>query len=148
MANMPGMDGGMGDMDAMDMTADTMNMNPYGDTMYNAEGDDDDCKYHVAWTATPICQAVNTTFSVRLTAKVDGTGVTGANPRLEVFLNDVHPGPNTTQAPHEGSPGDYTIGPVRFDASGQWTIRFHFFETCTDAPDSPHGHAAFYLNVP
>ena len=25
-----------------------------GDPMFNAEGDDDDCKYHVVWTATPI----------------------------------------------------------------------------------------------
>src|SRR5450631_3297316 len=26
----------------------------YGETLYNSEGDDDDCKYHVAWTATQI----------------------------------------------------------------------------------------------
>ena len=24
----------------------------YGETLFNAEGDDDDCKYHVKWTAT------------------------------------------------------------------------------------------------
>ena len=26
----------------------------YGETLFNAEGDDDDCKYHVTWTATAI----------------------------------------------------------------------------------------------
>jgi hypothetical protein len=148
MANLPGMDGATGDLDAMTMNMDAMNMSPYGDTMYNSEGDDDDCKYRVAWTSTPICQGTDATFSLQLTAKGDGAPVTGASPRLEVFLSDVHPAPNAAQAPHEGSPGNYSVGPVRFDASGRWTVRFHFFETCTDAPSSPHGHAAFYLNVP
>jgi hypothetical protein len=127
---------------------DAMAMNPYGDTMYNAEGDDDDCKYHVAWTATPICQGPEATFSVRLTAKADGSPASGANPRLEVFLSDTHPAPNTAQAARETSAGNYSVGPVRFDAAGQWTVRFHLFETCIDSADSPHGHAAFYLSVP
>jgi len=26
----------------------------YGDTRYNAESDDDDCKYHVKWTSSAI----------------------------------------------------------------------------------------------
>ena len=32
--------------------------------------------------------------------------------------------------------------------AGAWTARFHFFGTCPDAPDSPHGHAAFFVAVP
>jgi hypothetical protein len=67
-----------------------------------------------------------------------------------VYLSDTHVAPTTDQKFLETAmPGVYTVGPVRFDASGMWTVRFHFFETCTDfAEDSPHGHAAFYLNVP
>jgi hypothetical protein len=37
---------------------------------------------------------------------------------------------------------------VRFDASGKWTVRFHFSADCADAVDSPHGHVAFFVNVP
>jgi hypothetical protein len=45
--------------------------------------------------------------------------------------------------------GAYTIGPVVFDQPGLWTIRFHLHENCADLlPDSPHGHAAYYINVP
>ena len=33
--------------------------------------------------------------------------------------------------------------------AGDWTVRFHFYENCNDAPeDSPHGHAAFFVHVP
>jgi hypothetical protein len=36
-----------------------------------------------------------------------------------------------------------------FDQSGRWVVRFHYFETCSDVPeDSPHGHVAFYIDVP
>src|SRR5437016_2415814 len=28
----------------------------YGATMVASEGDDDDCKYHLKWSSTPICQ--------------------------------------------------------------------------------------------
>jgi len=36
-----------------------------------------------------------------------------------------------------------------FDKSGRWVVRFHFFESCSDVPDdSPHGHVAFYIDVP
>jgi hypothetical protein len=49
----------------------------------------------------------------------------------------------------EGPPGTYVTSPVTFDAPGEWTIRFHFFEQCADVlPSSPHGHAAFFVNVP
>jgi len=57
--------------------------------------------------------------------------------------------PNTRPITKIISPGVYSVGPVRFDQAGRWTVRFHFFETCLDArEDSPHGHAAFYVDVP
>jgi hypothetical protein len=121
----------------------------YGPTQYNSEADDDDCKYHVKWSSTGVQQNNDATFTVTATQKAAGTPATGANVDLEVFLNDTHPAPNSGQHTTENGNGTYTIGPVRFDAAGQWTIRFHLHEECADeAPDSPHGHAAFYLHVP
>ena len=117
--------------------------------MYNAEGDDDDCKYHVKWSSNPVCQGSNVTFTVTLTNKGDGTPVKGAPVRAEVFLNDTHPAPNTDQNSAEGATGTYTVGPIKFDAAGKWTVRFHFHEECADLiEDSQHGHAAFFVNVP
>lgn len=130
---------------ADDAGADTTE---YGDTLYNAEGDDDDCKYHVTWTATAICENANVTFNVKLTAKTSGAAVTGADPDIESFLTVTHPGLVSNQKSQEPSAGNYSIGPVQFDAPGQWTVRFHFFPTGCDQPTSPHGHAAFYVNVP
>jgi hypothetical protein len=120
----------------------------YGDTMFNAEGDDDDCKYHVSWSSTAICENANVTFSLKVTAKANGNAVTSADPNLEVFLNDTHPGLASNQASQEPSPGNYTIGPVQFDTKGQWTVRFHLFPTGCDQPTSPHALAAFYVDVP
>ena len=130
----------------------------YGPTEFNAEGDDDDCKYHLAWTSTPIRQQTDVTFTVVITQKADNTPMrplpgegSGVYPvRAELFLNDTHPGPNTRQTAVETStPGTYTVGPVRFDDAGQWTVRFHTHEMCEDAfEDSPHGHAAFFVQIP
>ena len=125
----------------------------YGATLDNAEGDDDDCKYHVKWTATPIAENQDVTFTVVTTTKSDGKPAVGVVPAgysmAEVFLNDLHPAPNTDQKATESPPGTYAVSPVRFDAPGRWTVRFHLFENCTDlAPDSPHGHAAFFVQVP
>ena len=40
-------------------------------------------------------------------------------------------------------------GPIQFDMPGRWLIRFHVYHTCLDLVNtSPHGHAAFFLNVP
>ena len=65
------------------------------------------------------------------------------------FLSDVHPAPNTDAKATATSAGTYTVGPIRFDAAGTWTVRFHVSEECTDvAEDSPHGHAAFFVRVP
>ncbi len=74
----------------------------------------------------------------------------GATPvRVEVFLDETHPAPNTDVVVTEGPTGTYQIGPVRFDKPGKWTVRFHFNEQCEDTEaDSPHGHAAFYVDVP
>ncbi len=132
----------------------------YGVTMFDSEGDDDDCKYHVKWTATPIGENEDVTFTVVATNKTDNSPLTGpapttgvaagANVYAEVYLNDTHPAPNDrTQTSDETTPGTYAVGPIQFDAPGKWTVRFHFFEDCSDiADDSPHGHAAFYVDVP
>ncbi len=125
--------------------------NDYGATMYGAEGDDDDCKYHVKWSASSAALNTDATFTVSATRLVDGTALLHAETRAEVFLSDTHPAPNTkpAQSVTENPPGTYTISPVQFDASGVWTVRFHFFELCDDTQDnSDHGHAAFYFTVP
>jgi hypothetical protein len=121
----------------------------YGDTLYNAEGNDDDCKYHLAFTSTPVRENTDVTFTVTATRRSDNQPATGAAVLAEVFLSDTHPAPNSNQQTSEAAGGKYTIGPVRFDSPGRWTIRFHLYEDCADMlDDSPHGHAAFYLDVP
>jgi hypothetical protein len=121
----------------------------YGATMFNAEGDDDDCKYHVKWSSTAIYENTNVTFTVVATYKGDGGVVTGANIDPEVFLGTTHPAPNEPTKAVENPPGTYSVGPIQFDEAGQWTVRWHLFETCDDTvDDSPHGHAAFFVDVP
>ena len=120
----------------------------YGETLHNAEGDDDDCKYHLTWTATPIRQKTGVTFNVTLTKLADGTPATEAGINAEVFLNETHPVAPPPVAT-ESAGGKYAVGPIAFDAAGDWTVRYHFYEDCNDAPeDSPHGHAAFLVHVP
>jgi hypothetical protein len=130
--------------------------NSYGATMYNDYGGDDDCKYNVQWTSSPICENQPVYFTVIVTHRTDGTALTGANPRPDVVLNCDHPVPNgpdgkptaRAQSP-EVAPGTYVVGPVVFDKPGKWVFRFHFNEECLDnSPESPHGHAAFWVNVP
>jgi hypothetical protein len=139
---------------------------PYGDTMYGQTGDDDDCKYHVTWSATPICEGSSPTI-FKVTATYLGTSpprpLTGAATFAEVITTtpldagadasycddksmhiDVR---NTEPTMVEDPPGTYT-GPVYFNQAGQWTVRFHFNGTCGDLPGSPHGHAAFHITVP
>lgn len=121
----------------------------FGATLYNTAGDDDDCKYHLTYSATNICENGDIYFTAVVTKKTDNSPLTGATPDLEIFLNDTHPAPNSNQHPVEGPPGTYKIGPVQFDAPGMWTVRFHFFHQCEDfLPTSPHGHVAFYVTVP
>ena len=93
------------------------------------------------------------TFTVTATKTVGGAALTGAKPYLEVFKieagNQVHYPPTTVQTPIEQAGGTYNVGPILFDEPGQWQIRSHFYEDCSDNPvDSPHGHAAFYVSVP
>lgn len=121
----------------------------YGPTMVGSEGDDDDCKYHVKWSSTPICQNANVTFTINLAFKADGKPAQNAHPYAELVLLPSHTGPNTTIAMTEASPGVYTVGPYKFDQPGKWFVRFHFYAECEDSfDDSPHGHAAFFVNVP
>jgi hypothetical protein len=129
----------------------------YGATMYGTAGDDDDCKYHVSYSVGPVCENENVYFVVIATYKTDGSPVTGAATLAEICLNDTHIGPpkidsvppQGLQTVRESPPGTYTIGPIQFDESGKWTVRFHFYETCFDTlDDSPHGHAAFFMDVP
>lgn len=121
----------------------------YGDTRENAESDDDDCKYHVKWSSTDIYQNTDVTLTVVVTTKVDGKPAVAGEVDAEAFLNDTHPAPNSDTTVTETTPGTYTIGPVRFDKAGKWTVRFHIHEECADlTDDSPHGHVAFYVNVP
>jgi hypothetical protein len=134
----------------------------YGMTLFNSSGDDDDCKYHLSWTSTPIGENRDVTFTVTSTYTTDGMpnppacancpveGLDSTNFYAEAYLDKTHPAPPTDEVvAGTSTPGAYTIGPVRFDAPGNWTVRFHLFELCTDiADDSPHGHAAFYVQVP
>jgi hypothetical protein len=129
----------------------------YGPTMYGEEGDDDDCKYHLTYDVTPICENDGVYFTVKpVYLTRGGAPLTGACTYLELCLNDTHPAPIADARPPvgkqevvEGPPGTYTVGPVEMDAPGDWTVRFHFNESCCDVlHDSPHGHAAFHLSVP
>jgi hypothetical protein len=150
----------------------------YGATMFGGtaasdgglvvtEGDDDDCKYHVAWTSTPICHSptLPVTFTVTVTNLTTGLPVTDI-PSTEGILPEAfipttldaacdtmttHPSPTLFGDAHlyETSPssGVY-VGQIIFDQAGEWTVRFHIHEECSDSlPDSPHGHAAFHLTV-
>jgi hypothetical protein len=117
-------------------------------TLFGSEGDDDDCKYHVAWTSTPVCTGNGVTFTAVVTNKVDGTPVVGSGLYTEAFLTAVHPAQTTGQTTVEDPPGTYEVGPTRFDASGRWTLRFHLFGDCDDGPASPHSHVAFFVDVP
>jgi hypothetical protein len=121
----------------------------YGDTLYNSSGYDDDCKYHVSFTSTPVRKNTDVTFTVTV-AGLDPAGpAVGADIYAEVYLSPIHPAPNSDTKTTETSPGVYDVGPIVFNASGLWTVRFHMYETCSDDPaDSPHGHAAFYIDVP
>jgi hypothetical protein len=143
---------------------------PYGATNFNLEANDDDCKYHVKWSSTPICEGDGSAaspgvrFAVTATYLVGGAALTGANTMAEVFVTTpgdqdsamycdnatTHPGPQPGLVPlaeDTTHPGTYS-GLIQFDQPGAWTVRFHFHEECYDVPSSPHGHAAFHITVP
>jgi hypothetical protein len=122
------------------------------DVHFNAMADDDDCKYQVSFTNTPVRLKQNVTFTVTVKALAPAATlapVTGAAAYLDGVLDTgLHALPNTNPSTSEAPGGVYTIGPIEFDASGRWIIRFHLFGNCNDLPDSPHGHASFYIDVP
>lgn len=130
----------------------------YGDTLYGSEGDDDDCKYHAAWTSTPI--RLNQDVTLTLTASDLATQMPlaaladGKIPltRLDVYEpcspNRRGPDQNFNLTIKQTSPGMFTAGPVKFDQSGRWVVRFHLYEECVDGDVSPHGHIAFFVDVP
>lgn len=121
----------------------------YGPPLYNQDGYDDDCKYHVSFTSTPIRQNADVTFTVTVTSLDPAGPATGAKVYADVFLTPTHPAPLSDTKTTEAGPGVYQIGPIVFNAAGRWTVRFHMNEMCSDVPaDSPHGHAAFYVDVP
>jgi hypothetical protein len=117
---------------------------------YNAEADDDDCKYHVSFTTTPVRRNENVTVTVTASLLAGSKGpVSGAKVGIEgVIPVPLSVLPNNGTTTTESSPGVYTISPVKFDKPGRWTITYHLFETCHDLVDSPHGHASFYIDVP
>jgi hypothetical protein len=120
----------------------------------NGEADDDDCKYHVRWTSTPVYKGMPVTFTVTVTNKIDNTPITFP-PRAEFGIagvlasDDTVVLPNTSPVQMLGSNGTWTYGPVRFDTAGDWKVTVHLREECSDnLEDSPHGHATFLVRVP
>ncbi len=132
----------------------------YQPTMNGHVGSDDDCKYDVSWTSTPICENGNVYFTVTAKKRAFSDGgsavgadeppMTGGTVSPEVTLNCTHIAPNSnpTFVEEPAGSGIYKVGPIKFDQKGKWNVRFHFNECCDDGTTSPHGHAAFWINVP
>jgi hypothetical protein len=119
---------------------------------YGNKAPDDDCKYDTSFTTTCLEVGKNVTVSLVLRQRATGNPGNGAVPDSpEIFLADKpsHISPSNAIKSVEGPLGTYQIGPIVFDQPGRWVIRFHYFETCSDLPaDSPHGHVAYYVDVP
>jgi hypothetical protein len=132
----------------------------YGETLYNAAGHDDDCKYRVSWVSTPIRKGENVTFTVtamsnagepleRIAAQKAGElALSRVEPYVPCDVSHAPPSADFRPSIVEISPGVFTVGPIVFDESGRWTLRFHFYESCFDSETSPHGHIAFFVDVP
>lgn len=138
---------GEGDLGAGGASSDEPFEVRYGQQAY-----DDDCKYLVKFENSCVVKGQPVTFKVTLTRKSDGKPATGATPDSpEIYLSSdsSHISPSNQIKAPESPGGVYAIGPIVFDQSGRWVVRFHFFETCSDIPeDSPHAHVAFYIDVP
>ena len=120
----------------------------YGDPVQGTDADDDLCKYHVRWSAPPLTVGQPITFALDGVNLADGAPMHGAAPRIEAFLDETHVLATAGQTRAEPTPGHYTIGGISFDTAGTWTVRFHFFDGCTEvAEDSPAGHVAFLVDV-
>ena len=130
----------------------------YGETLSNSEGNDDDCKYHASWTSTPVRLNQDVTFTVTSTNLTNHEPLAAlADGKLPLTRIEVYqpcdpsrrgPAQNSKAAFTETAPGVFTGGPLRFDQSGRWVVRFHFYEQCLDGEGSPHGHIAFFVDVP
>ncbi len=130
----------------------------YGETLPGTEGDDDDCKYHASWTSTPIALNQDVTFTITTTNLSTSAPLEaledGKLPltRVEVYqpceATRRGPAQNFKATFTEPSPGVYTVGPLRFDQSGRWVVRYHLYEECLDGEGSPHGHIAFFVDIP
>jgi len=144
--------GGMGGAGGADGAAGAGSEEATPAVLTSHQGADDDCKYDVSFTSSCIEVGHDATFRVTLTTRADASPATGAHPDSpEVYLESdpSHISPSVAITAPEDPPGTYTIGPIEFDQPGRWVVRFHFFETCSDLPpDSPHGHIAFYIDVP
>jgi hypothetical protein len=135
---------------------------PYGSIEWNSAGNDDDCKYFVSWTSTPIAKGVPVTFWVTAQYSPTGVPLTGLSngdggsapvascqgtlpPELYFEIGGApdggianHVNPATAAGNYETfevAPGTgvYQIGPaIFFDESGLWYIRYHFNENCCD----------------
>lgn len=133
----------------------------YGDPMFNDSGDDDGCKYHMTWSATPIAKNQPFTLTVEATnlrtgepldtiaAQVPGKP---ALSRIEPAVPcepSHHPPTEAYEAEvKQIAPGKFTVGPFSLDESGRWVIRYHFYEECVDSPTTPHAHVSFFVDVP
>lgn len=154
-----------GDQDAGDageadagMTAEC----EWGPTQFGQEGDDDDCKYHVSWTSSPLCEGGGgVTFTVKIVNKADGKPVTGipmgviteafipTDPAATCDNMSTHPSPSAPTLVETAAGSGVYAGNIAFDAPGDWTVRFHIHEECADLlEDSPHGHVAFRVTLP
>jgi hypothetical protein len=119
---------------------------------YGNEAADDDCKYDARFSNTCIEVGKPVTLTLSLRQRKTGNPGNGGHPDSpEIYLasNPAHISPSNAITAREAPLGTYQIGPVVFDVPGRWVVRFHYFENCSDVPpDSPHGHVAFYVDVP
>jgi len=130
----------------------------YGDTLFNDSGDDDDCKYQASWLSTPIYLNEPVTFTLTATNKQTTQPLVpledGDIPltRLDVYQpcdpNRRGPTQNSMAKITPIADGKFSVGPIKFDQPGRWVVRFHLYEQCVDGDTSPHGHIAFFVNVP
>jgi len=133
----------------------------YGETHFNASSADDDCKYQVSWTSTPIRKGEAVTFTVTMKSKATGAPLeriasqeptAGALSRVEPYIpcdpTHLPPVADLRASIKETAPGVFSVGPIVFDRSARWAVRFHIYEECVDSESSPHGHVAFFVDVP
>jgi len=133
----------------------------YGDPNFNDSGDDDECKYHMTWSATPIAKNQPFTITVNATnlltgepldtiaAQVAGKpALSRIEPSIPCQPSHLAPTAAYEAAVKQIGPGQFTVGPFSLDESGRWVIRYHFYEECLDSTTTPHAHVSFFVDVP